>query len=95
MIVTRPSDQVTVTSGTVIVFETMEGFKWPCSHVWHLHNVFNLVLFGFWVTNAFDTLFYFLCFCHYSLYKCCIKRNDKIWKAWKFSFISDMENIPL
>jgi len=30
----------------------MEGFKWPCSHVWYLYNVFNLVLFGFWVTNA-------------------------------------------
>jgi len=25
-------------------------------HVRHLYNVFNLVLFGFWVTNAFDFL---------------------------------------
>jgi len=25
----------------------IKGFKWSCSHVWHLHNVSNLVLFGF------------------------------------------------
>jgi len=103
------------------VIKRMDGFKWSCSHVWHLHNVFNLILFGFWVTNAFDTwlsiykacsrrrnvyllsrvinyfsLLFFLCFCHYSLYKCGMKGklgiflHNTIWRGWKLSFVSEI-----
>jgi len=32
----------------------LSHLKWSCSHVRHLHNVFNLVLLGFRVTNAVD-----------------------------------------
>jgi len=37
------------------MYERTEGFKWSCSHFWHLNNVFDLLLFGFRVKNVFDT----------------------------------------
>jgi len=45
----------TIHSYTYYAINRMEGFKWSSIHFWHLHNVFNLELIGFWVTNAFDT----------------------------------------
>jgi len=33
----------------------MGFFYGQCSYVWHLHNRFNLILFEFGVTDAFDS----------------------------------------